>query len=79
LEIIEGIGPKISAVLKSAGIHTFTKLATMQPEEISSILTNAGIRLADPTSWPEQSRLAAAGKMEELKNLQDSLKGGRKV
>ena len=31
----------------------------------------------DPTTWPEQIALAAAGKMDELKAWQEDLKGGR--
>lgn len=43
------------------------------------VLTNAGIRLADSTTWPERTRLAALGKMVVLLTYQDSLKGGRVV
>ena len=32
----------------------------------------------DPTTWPQQSQLAADGKWDELKTLQDELDGGRK-
>jgi hypothetical protein len=32
----------------------------------------------DPTTWPAQAKLAAAGKWDELKAMQDNLKGGRK-
>jgi predicted flap endonuclease-1-like 5' DNA nuclease len=78
LEIIEGIGPKISSVLQAAGVTTFKQLAALEAAKISEILANAGVRLADPATWPEQARLAAEGKMEALKTLQDSLKGGRK-
>ena len=31
----------------------------------------------DPTSWPDQSMLAAEGRWEELEELQDVLLGGR--
>jgi len=31
----------------------------------------------DPSTWPNQSQLAADGKMDELKILQDNLKGGK--
>ncbi len=30
-----------------------------------------------PESWPEQSRLAAEGKMEELKAMQEKLVAGK--
>lgn len=77
LEIIEGIGPKIAAVLKEAGISTFAQLAEQEPSHLKEILEKAGLRLADPASWPEQARLAAEGNLEGLKLLQDQLKGGR--
>lgn len=79
LEIIEGIGPKIASVLKQAGVKTFAQLAQMDPAQITPILLAAGLRLADPRSWPEQARLAAAGDLEKLKDLQSHLKAGRIV
>ena len=77
LEIIEGIGPKIAHVLNDAGVTTFVQLAQMDPDQISAILQAAGLRLADPHSWPEQARLAAAGDQAGLQALQDRLKAGR--
>ncbi|MBN1537616.1 MAG: DUF4332 domain-containing protein [Anaerolineales bacterium] len=79
LEIVEGIGPKIAGLLKDAGITTFKQLAETDVSRLEKILDEANLRIADPASWPEQAGLAAAGKMDELKALQDALKGGRKV
>ena len=31
----------------------------------------------DPTTWPQQSALAAEDKWDELNTLQDELKGGK--
>lgn len=78
LELIEGIGPKISKIIKTAGIKTFTQLAEKSPEALKEILSKADIRLGDPSTWPEQAKLAAAGEMEALNKLQENLKGGRK-
>jgi ribosomal protein L30 len=78
LEAIEGIGPKIAGVLKAAGIATFADLAATDPGRLSEILHDANLRLADPTTWPEQAQLAAEGKWDEFKALQSSLKGGRR-
>lgn len=77
LTLIEGIGPKINSILQAASVHTFAQLAVLEPQKIMDILTAAGIRLADPKTWPEQARLAAAGEMERLRAYQDTLKGGR--
>jgi predicted flap endonuclease-1-like 5' DNA nuclease len=79
LEIIEGIGPKISLILKEAGISTFAQLANEEPTNLKNLLEKAGLRLGDPTTWPKQAKLAAEGNLEELQKLQDSLKGGRVV
>ena len=76
---IEGIGPKAAEVLNEAGITTFAKLAESKAEEIKDILEKSGgnFNAQDPTSWPEQSQLAAEGKWNELKELQDKLNAGR--
>ena len=81
LKLIEGIGPKIADILQEAGIHTFKQLAETDVESLREILDDAGSQFAshDPTSWPEQAELAALGKMDELKKLQDELQGGREV
>ncbi len=79
LKIIEGIGPKIEKMLNVAGISTFAALASTEVSRLAAILSAANLRIADPTTWPEQARLAAGGKMEELQAYQDQLKGGRKV
>ena len=77
LTVLIGIGPKIAAVLKTAGIATFADLAQADPEALQRILQAANLRLADPASWPEQARLAAAGKWDEMKAYVAHLKAGR--
>ncbi len=80
LKRIEGIGPKISGVLNKAGITTFAQLAETDVSRLTQILTDAGLSaLADPTTWPEQAHLAAAGEWDALETLQDELKGGRRA
>lgn len=79
LEMIEGIGPKIAAVLRDAGINTFPELAAADPSALRDVLRSAGLRLADPTTWPEQARLAAEGKWDEFETLVSGLRGGRRV
>lgn len=77
---IEGIGPKISSLLQAAGITTFAQLAATDVSRLKEILAEARLAaLADPTTWPEQARLAAAGEWEALRRLQAELKGGRRV
>ncbi len=79
LKKIEGIGPKAAEALTNAGVGTFAKLAKANPEKIKEILTEASSRMAhlEPGTWPEQAQLAADGKWDELKELQDKLNGGK--
>jgi predicted flap endonuclease-1-like 5' DNA nuclease len=80
LTVIEGIGPKISGLLKAAGILTFAQLATTDLSQLKQILDEARLTvLADPTTWPEQAGLAAEGKWNALQQLQDQLKRGRRM
>jgi len=82
LKVIEGIGPKIESVLQAAGIATYDRLAAAEPAHLADILEAADPRLrrlADPTTWPEQAALAAAGRLDDLQTLQATLKGGRRV
>lgn len=80
LKLIEGIGPKISQILKEHGIKTFKDLAQKEPEDLKQLLESKGIRgIVDPTTWPEQAKLAMESKWDELKKLQEELKGGRRT
>lgn len=79
LEFIEGIGPKIARIFQEAGVTTFAQLAALDASQMSEMMQRAGIRLADPTTWAEQARLAAASEFDALQVLQDQLKGGRHV
>ncbi|MCO6478613.1 MAG: 50S ribosomal protein L27 [Phaeodactylibacter sp.] len=79
LKIVEGIGPKIEGLLNADGITTWAELAASSVERLQEILTAAGerYRLAVPNTWPRQAGLANEGKWDELKELQDQLKGGK--
>ena len=79
LKRIEGIGPKISSLLQDADIMTFAQLAETSVDRLKQIVDEAGLlSIANPSTWPEQAALAAAGKWDELEVLQDELKGGRR-
>jgi predicted flap endonuclease-1-like 5' DNA nuclease len=79
LTLIEGIGPKISQLLYSSGILSFSQLASIKLKDLRKILDEADLKFIDPTTWPEQAKLAAAGDWETLHTLQDELKGGKRV
>lgn len=80
LEIVEGIGPRIAALLRAEGIATWLGLATCGSERLRDVLDlgGPGFRIADPASWPEQAALAAEGRWAELRALQDRLVAGRR-
>ncbi len=78
LEIIEGIGPAIAALLRANGVTSFARLAAMDVPGLQAILRSGGSRfqVANPGSWAEQAALAAAGAWDELKQLQARLSAG---
>lgn len=77
LALVEGIGPRINQVLQDAGIRTFADLAAASVEHIQDVLKAASLPLANPETWAQQAALAAEGRMDALKELQDSLNAGR--
>ncbi len=79
LKIVEGIGPKIETLLKEGGISTWAELAEASEDRLKEILEAAGPRyqIHDPSTWPAQSKFAADGKWDELKEYQEMLIGGR--
>ncbi|MDH3633620.1 MAG: hypothetical protein OES20_02850 [Gammaproteobacteria bacterium] len=58
--------------MKENGIVTWSQLAAKTVPELRSILDKYGKRyqIIDPTTWLEQTRLAAAGKVDDLIRLQ---------
>lgn len=78
---VEGIGPKINGLLQDAGIRTFRQLAEAGVGRIKDVLIEAGgsYKSKDPGTWPNQAELAANGKWDELKELQDRLNGGKEA
>ncbi|WP_437372489.1 helix-hairpin-helix domain-containing protein [Maribacter litoralis] len=79
LKKIEGIGPKIAAILTEKGYGTFSALSKASVKSLESILKAAGPRYSmhKPGSWPKQAKLAASGDWDKLKTLQDKLDGGK--
>jgi len=78
LKKIEGAGPKAAEALVDAGLDTFSKIAETDAAKLSEILSEASSRLAHivTDTWPKQAKLAADGKWDELKELQERLDGG---
>ncbi len=81
LQLVEGIGPKIAALLIENNVNDLGQLAVTPVERLREILAGAGrrFRLADPGTWPRQAQLAAAGEWAALTQLQTELKAGRET
>ncbi len=81
LRKIEGIGPKIASLLNDAGILTFAELAATESSKVKEILVAAGSRYGfhDPTTWPDQAKMAAEGRWDDLKKWQDESDGGKPI
>lgn len=80
-QIIEGVGPKVNEVLLSAGYKIWSDLAAADAADLRIHLDNAGKKfgLCDPTSWPHQAKLAAAGDWDALITYQKFTDGGRET
>jgi predicted flap endonuclease-1-like 5' DNA nuclease len=82
LKRIEGIGPKIASVLQKGGISTYVQLAGADPDDLRQILEKSDprlLRIADPSTWPEQAAFAADGDWDGLTAMQNTLKAGRRA
>ncbi len=81
LTVIEGIGPGIAGILSAAGIKSWQGLADAEVDFLKEQLTEAGGNYGshDPSTWPDQAKLAAAQKWGELEDMQANLQGGRIV
>ena len=79
MKVIEGIGPKIAELLADVGIDTWEKLSMTSPYRLREILEGGGpqYNIHDPETGRKQAGLAAYGKWDELKTLQDELSGGK--
>jgi predicted flap endonuclease-1-like 5' DNA nuclease/glycosidase len=75
---IEGIGPKIAAALRAAGITTFAVLAKARETELRKALLAAGLRSAPRLeTWAKQARYLAKGDEAGLERYVKKLAAGR--
>lgn len=72
LTLISGIGPKVAAVLREAGIRRFEDLARHDEAALRTLLLEAGPAYlgCNPRSWPLQAQLAHSRRWTALKALQ---------
>ncbi len=68
LQIIEGIGPKMNAVLNENGISSWSVLAEAGIDQLKDILNKYGdkYKIIDPSDWSRQARYAAKGDWDGL-------------
>ena len=80
LQRIEGVGPKISTALITAGIRTFEQLAATDETTLTAALRQAGLRFAPslPT-WSVQAALLAKGDEAGFTALTRELVAGRRT
>lgn len=81
LQIVEGIGPKIEALLKENNITSWADLGASSMDGLKGILNSAGsrFRIHNPKTWPEQAKLANKGQWKELLEYQKFLDTGRET
>lgn len=80
LQIIEGIGPKIEKLLYTNGIEKYEDIVEQDVSWLELILLGAGKKFSihNPSTWPDQARLAMKGKWSELEEYQDILGSNKK-
>lgn len=80
LTVIMGVDFEVAALLRAAGIRTWSDLARRTPERLRILLASTGGAGAerDPSSWPEQARLATAGRWRQLRQMQNRLAQARR-
>jgi F-type H+-transporting ATPase subunit gamma len=77
---LEGVGKKMSQALINGGFDSFEKIANASETDLRQAIEAAGMKLAPSLgTWAEQAKLAAIGDWNALQQLQDGLKGGRRV
>ncbi|NND93394.1 MAG: hypothetical protein HKN45_00910 [Flavobacteriales bacterium] len=79
LKKIEGIGPKIEEIMNNGGVWTYASMAEASAGHLNDLILAVwpNNKVHDAGTWPQQAAMARDGKWDELKSLQDQLKGGK--
>lgn len=79
LTVIEGIGRKMSAALKAAGITTYAAVAEADEATLRAAIEAAGMRFSPSlTTWSEQAAYASRGDWDGLAEFKSTLISGRR-
>jgi predicted flap endonuclease-1-like 5' DNA nuclease len=72
---IEGIGPKIQALLNKSGIKTYEDLQNSDRDTMKKLLDDAGpqYRMHEPETWPAQAKMAYENEWEKLEEYQEKI------
>lgn len=73
LKDVAGVGPKTEEALKVAGLGDAASLAAASEDAVKAALEKAGARAGNISSWIEQAKLLAAGDLDGLKKLKETL------
>ncbi len=68
---IHGVGERAEAALHSAGLRIFDQLARLTADRLLDIIGETGLCAQYAATWPEQARLLADGKWDELERYRD--------
>lgn len=76
---LDGIGPKIAKLLENKGLLTYQQLSEMDVKQLTDLFQKEGVRIrqTDPAYWTKQAKLAAEGKWDDIKKLQQKQKSKR--
>ena len=62
LTLIQGIGKASADALQGAGIASYAALAAATPDQLSEIMSEAGVRRGNFDAWIEEAKMRAAGR-----------------
>lgn len=78
LTIIEGVGEKSAAALRTGGVTSFAKVAETTPAELERIVRDGGVDfVGDAKTWPRQAKLAVSGDINGLEDFKRRMKEGK--
>jgi predicted flap endonuclease-1-like 5' DNA nuclease len=76
LTVISGVGRKMAAALRAAGIDSYTKLAAASDDDLRKAVAAGGMRLAPSLStWRQQAGFLARGDRAGFDALKNATKG----
>lgn len=71
LTVVDGIGPKIAELCAGIGVTTWSELGRTDVDTLRAMLDDggSGYKARDPSTWPRQGELLAAGQWDAFRAL----------